>query len=291
MKKINVKSLIVMILALAMILCLAACGKPDETTAPTDTTEPAETDPVVIDPPETDPVEVDPPAVTDPVETEPVETDPTETDPKYDPIETDSPATEPVETEPKETEAPETTKKPEETLSPSAGGDHEHIYRSQILNPPSCESEGEEAMVCSYCGDAKDSTPIEALGHTPVSVEADIISFTHHTALVSACEKCGQIFHIDEYLEEHNFKSVERVADKNTDGGYIAYGYEVFACEDETCRYTLYVGSNASDGHYYVPDEGSGKMHCMFCGPEQTAPEDWEHNGNPNAGPRYYAGE
>ena len=283
MKKFEVKSLTVILLALAMVLSLAACGKPDETTVPSDLTGPVETDPAVIDPPETDP-----PVVTDPMETDPPEvTDPTETDPKYDPIETDPPVTVPIETEPVETDAPDdTTKKPEETLSPSAGGDHEHIYRSQILLPPSCESEGEEAMVCSYCGDAKEHKPIEATGHNTTLVEADVVSLTHHTAMVAYCPSCNQVFYIDEYLEEHAFTSVEVVKDKETDGDYMAYGYEIFVCDEENCGYTLYVGSNASDGHYYIADEGSGKMYCR-CG--RRAPDDVKYNDNPNAGPRIFA--
>lgn len=286
MKKFEVKSLVVMLLALAMVLSLAACGKPDETTAPSDETDPVVTDPVETDPPETDPVEVDPPVVTDPAETDPPEdSDPEETDPKYDPIETDPPVTEPIETEPKETDAPETTEKPEETLSPSAGGDHEHVYRSQILLPPGCISEGEEAMVCSYCGDQKDNTPIEAIGHSYEYKEAVIISPTHHTAMVSICGNCGELHGIQRLLEKHTFTSEAVVKDYISDGRYTVFGGEELKCE---CGYRLYVASNASDGHCYEVEEGSGKLRCR-CGQYYVPSDDVTLNNNPNAGPQVFA--
>lgn len=281
MKKIEVKSLLAMLLALTMLLSFAACGKPDETTVPSDSTDTAETDPVEIIPPETDPSED-----TDPVETDPpIVTDPAETDPKYDPIETEPPVTDPIETD------PVVTDEPEETLPPSAGGDHEHIYRREIVVYPSCLSDGVEAMVCSYCGHAKDHKPIDGAGHSAAVVEAAIVSFTHHTAMVGQCQICEKILYVDEYLEEHTFISEEVVADEVTDGGYVAFGYEIFVCEGEvsagqTCGYTLYVNSNASDGHCYIADEESGQMVCR-CGKIATA--DVKYNQNPNAGVQIFA--
>ena len=300
MKKIQVRTLLVMLLALAMVLSFAACGrKPGETTAPSDLTEPVVTEPTVTQPPETEP------SVTAPIETEPVEMEPPETEP----LETEPPETEPVETEPlcehkfynnpkhqiptcKAEGYDEFTcklcgEKVQKNFKPIVG----HLYVREIVEYASCTEDGKEAMVCTYCGDVKETMTVEAYGHSTVLVEALVVSFTHHKALIEQCKRCNQLFEIRDYIEEHSFKSVEVVEDKETDGGYTAYGYEVFVCDDEVCRYTLYVGSNASDGHYYVADEGSGKMHCMFCGPEHLAPENIKYNDNPNAGPRYYAGE
>ena len=289
MKKFEVKSLIVMLLALAMVLALAACGKPAETTAPSDVTDPVVTDPTETDPPETDPTEIDP-VVTDPAQTDPVETNPPETDPKYDPIVTDPvvtdpPATEPVETtKPEETtKAPETTKKPEETLSPSAGGEHECLYTKQIVSNPGCVSDGESAMVCSYCGDAKDYEVIPALGHAYVEQEMLIVSPTHHEAKVAYCDRCKSVHGIIEYTNAHEFHSATVVADYVTDAGYIVFGGEELECE---CGYALYIASNATDGHCYEAEEGSGKMVCR-CG--KAAPADVVYNNNPNAGPQIFA--
>jgi hypothetical protein len=55
MKKFEVRSLLALLLAMAMMFALVACGG-DENTLPPDTVE---TDPVVTDPVETDPVEPD----------------------------------------------------------------------------------------------------------------------------------------------------------------------------------------------------------------------------------------
>ena len=278
MKKFEVKSLVVMLLALAMILSLAACGKPDDTTAPSDLTDPVDTepmdtdpmdtDPVDTDPVETDPVETDPvetdPVETDPVETDPVETDPVETDPKYDPIETDPVVTDPVETDPVVTE-------------------HIHNYKKTILAYPDCENAGEEAMVCE-CGHTRQYKSLEALGHNTLWAKGGSYTLTHH-ATVSYCGRCGEIFGTSGE-EAHNFVSQKCVADKKLADGSIVYGYEIFVCDG--CGYTRYVGSNASDGHYYAADEGSGKMVCD-CG--KRADADVSYNKNPNAGPQIFAAE
>ena len=196
--------------------------------------------------------------------------------------------TEPT-TAPGTTKAPETTKKEEETQSPQSGGDHEHVYRSQILVYPGCESEGEMAMVCLYCGDAKDREVIEATGHTYNSVLVDIDSPVYHTANVGVCSVCKEVLGFEEYVDEHTFVSKELVPCVDTAGGYTDYGYEIFVCSDPNCGYTLYVGANAADGHYYVADEGSGKLYCR-CG--KRAPDDVKMiNDNPNAGQQIFAAD
>ena len=93
MKKIEVRSLLALLLAAIMVFAMVACGGADDTLPVDDDT----TDPVVTDPPATDPVETDPPA-TDPVVTDPPATDPVVTDPPAtDPVVTDPPVTEPSE--------------------------------------------------------------------------------------------------------------------------------------------------------------------------------------------------
>lgn len=270
MKNFEVKSLLVMLLALAMVLTLAACTRGngnDDTTVPEDDV----TEPTVIDPTVTDPPETDPPEVTNPPETDPVVTsDPDETDPpKHDPIETDPPATEPVETDPPETEPAET--------------ECAHSYVEEVTVKPNCVSEGEEAMVCSKCGDKKDAKVLEAVEHTFVVVEKEIVSLTHHKAIVCCCDRCGYVDEIRELTEAHDFKSSLVVADCSTAGKAYVYGYEVLSCNG--CDYEITVNSNASDGHCYTPDEGSGKLFCA-CG--KAADKDTVWNGNKNAGPQLF---
>ena len=83
----------ILVLLLAMLMLLAACGGSEpgnipETTitdAPDTSVDPVETDPVITEPTETEPAETIPaetePAETEPVETEPAETEPVETEP------------------------------------------------------------------------------------------------------------------------------------------------------------------------------------------------------------------
>lgn len=299
MKKNEIKSLIVILLALALAVSLIACGrKPKETTVPSDLTEPVETEPTVTEPPETEP------PVTAPVATEPPATEPVETEP----VETEPPETEPVETEPLCEHKFYKNPKHQIPTCQAEGYDEytckicgekvkmdfkpivDHLYVREILEYASCTSGGKEAMVCTYCGDVKETMDVEAYGHRTAIVEANIVSLTHHTAKISRCEECSQIFDIKEYLEKHNFTLADRVVDKVSDGGYTAYGYEIFVCDGENCDYTLYVSANASDGHYYVADEGSGKMYCMYCGPDHLAPANVEYNDNPNPGPQMFSG-
>ncbi len=260
-----------MLLALAMIFSLAACRRGvDDTTAQGDDT----TEPTVVDPTVTDPPEIDPPEVTTPPETDPVDPGSEETDPKYDPIETDPPETKPVETDPVETEPVET--EPSET-------DCAHFYTLQITVYPSCTAEGEEAMVCSICGDRKDAKVLEIAGHDYSEVEREIVTLTHHKAIVVCCGGCGHMAGVAEFTEAHDLRSSVVVPDDTTAGNTYLYGYEVFACGG--CDYEITVGANATDGHYYTADEGSGKFVCM-CG--KTATDETVFNGNENAGPQLF---
>lgn len=272
MKKFEVKSLLVMLLALAMVFSLAACKRGvDDTTAPgDDTTEPTVIDPIVTDPPETDP-----PEVTNPPETDPIDPGSEETDPKYDPIETDPPETKPAETDPPETTKPVETE-PVETQCT-------HSYVAQVTHYPTCVTEGEEAMVCTKCGDRKDVKPIETVGHNFYEKECEIVSLTHHKAIVLCCDVCGRTSTIKELTEEHDFKSTVVVPDYTTAGKAYVYGYEVLSCKG--CDYQITVGANATDGHYYTPDEGSGKLVCA-CGAAAT--DKTVMNGNKNAGPQLF---
>ena len=256
-----------MLLALVMVFSLAACKRGvDDTTAPgDDATEPTVIDPIVTDPPETDP-----PEVTTPPETDPVDPGSEETDPKYDPIDTDPPETKPVETDPPETKPVET--EPAET-------ECNHFYMPQITVQPSCAAEGEEAMVCSICGDRKDAKVLEMAGHNYFEVEREIVSLTHHKAIVVYCGRCGHVAGVKELTEAHDLQSSVVVPDGTTAGNAYVFGYEVFACNG--CDYEITVGANAKDGHYYTPDEGSGKLVCM-CGAAAT--NETAFNGNPNAG-------
>lgn len=266
MKNFEVKSLLVMLLTLAMVFSLAACRRGvDDTTAQGDDT----TEPTVVDPTVTDPPEIDPPEVTTPPETDPVDPGSEETDPKYDPIETDPPETKPVETDPIETEPSET--------------DCAHFYTLQITVYPSCTAEGEEAMVCSICGDKKDAKVLEAAGHLFLEEEREMPSLTHHKAIVKYCGKCGHLSSIVKLTEKHDLESFLVVEDYTTDGNAYVFGYEVFACGG--CDYEITVGANATDGHCYTVDEGSGKLVCM-CG--KTATDETVFNGNENAGPQLF---
>ena len=101
--------------------------------------------------------------------------------------------------------------------------------------------------------------------------------------MVSICGNCGVIHGVESLLEKHTFTSEAVVKDYISDGGYTVFGGEELKCE---CGYRLYVESNASDGHCYEAEEGSGKLRCR-CG--QYAPADVALNNNPNAGPQVFA--
>jgi hypothetical protein len=296
MKKFEVRSLLALLLAMAMMFALVACGG-DENTLPPDTVE---TDPVVTDPVETDPPETDPPE-TDPVVTDPVETEgPEETDPKYDPIETDPPETDPVVTEPVETEPPHVhdfkktssvaatcqnegyteyackcgeTKK--DDIKPKSG----HVYTTQIISYASCTDEGESADVCVYCGDKKNVEKTPATGCMTVYRVGDIVSLTHHTGEILQCKDCGRVESVTP-LEAHSFTCKLRVPDKVAESGDVAYGYEVLVCD---CGYEKVVSANVAEGHFFTADEGSGKYVCE-CG--ETLKGDFKdaYNGNADAG-------
>ena len=300
MKKLEVRSILALLLAALMAFSLVACGGGNDTLPPeTSDTEPVETDPPVIDPVETDPVETDP-IVTDPVETDPPTTEePDETDPKYDPIETDPPVTEPVETEPVETEPPHThefkktssvaatcqndgyteyTCSCGETKKDNVKPKTDHVYQWQVVTYASCTDDGERVEVCIYCG-ATGQTEVEtASGHSSETRLIEIGSVTHHTALASVCKKCGEIDKVTPY-GEHKLVLTIRVADENSGNGIPTYGYELYECE---CGYTVKIGANHKDGHFYYVDEGSGKYVCD-CG-STVADLMNGYNGNVNAG-------
>ena len=301
MKMFKAKSLVALLLAFVMLISLAACRKRgDKTTDPVDDTD----EPTVIEP-----VVTEPPEETTPPETVPIETEPSETTLTS----TQSPVTEPFETELVETEPVETAPLCEHKFYPNtkrviptcqAEGYTEytckicnekvkkdfkpivdHLYVKQIITYPSCSCEGEEATVCTYCGEVKEQTVLDAIGHSTEYVEVRMVSPVYHTARIARCMRCSEIFYVDEYLEEHEFESQKVVEDTPTIGDYTDYGYEIFKCKGEDCDYTFYVSSNASDGHYYTADEGSGKMVCR-CG--KQAPIDVKYNDNPNAGPKIF---
>ncbi len=303
MKKLEVRSILTLLLVAIMAFSLVACGGGKDTlppdTDPVDpvVTDPTDTDPVVTDPPVTDPIEPDP-IVTDPVVTEEPE-DPDETDPKYDPIvtepvETDPPVTEPVETEPPHTHNFKKTS----TVAPTCQADGyteyacecgetkkdnvkpktDHVYTWQVITYASCGQDGESAEVCIYCG-AKGQTVIDfATGHNSEMRLIEIGSATHHTAIANVCTRCGEISAIEPY-EKHELALTVRVPDENTGNGAPTYGYELYECE---CGYSVKVASNHKDGHYYYVDEGSGKYVCD-CG-SVIADLNAVHNGNTDAG-------
>ena len=167
MKKFEVRSLLALLLALVMVFAMASCGSTDDTLPPDSGTDPVETEPT-----ETDPVETEP-AVTEPVETEPVETEPVETEPaETEPAETEPVETEPVETEPvvvgcehdygtgkkvnatcqEEGYTEYTCKKCGETKKEDVVGKVDHLYMTTIITYAHCDSDGEVAKRCSFCG-------------------------------------------------------------------------------------------------------------------------------------------
>ena len=303
MKKFEVRSLLALILALVMVLAMTACagGTDEPASEPVATdpveTDPTETDPIETDPTETDPVETDPPEVVDPVDTD----DPDETDPKYDPIETDPIVTDPVETDPPETEPAHThnyvkgntvaatcqqegyteytcscgdTKK--EDIKPKT----DHSYKQTILSYASCTVDGEVVLSCIHCGTVNSVIEVTpATGHTYAKTEVEVVSPTHHKAIVERCE-CGEMLDSIEFTEEHTFVLDARVADIVAPSGDTEYGCEIYKCD---CGYVKVVSANHPDGHYYYVDEGSGKYVCD-CGEPLTEDFAEVYNGNKNAG-------
>ena len=307
MKKLEVRSLLALLLAMMMVLALVACGNADDTLPP----ESGDTDPAVTEPTETDPIETEP-AETDPVETDPPATEPAETDPPAtEPVETDPPATEPVETKPAETEPDETecahkygsgktvipTCKTEgyteytctkcgEVKTENTKPKVDHLYVNTVISYVSCTVDGETADVCSYCGDTKNKQVTPAYGHFGTAKIVDAQSFTHHKMELMSCSSCGLVYSAKGVMgEEHDFTLIEKVADQTTEGGYIEYGYEVYECD---CGYVLKISSNHADGHYYEVDAATGKYACK-CGNILTGELKDVHNGNLEAGPVVFA--
>lgn len=298
MKKFEVRSLLALLMAAAMLFALVACDGGSETLPPDSSDE--ATEPVEVEPTETDPVE------TEPAETEAPETEPTVTEPATtEPAATEPATTEPVETEPKETEAEETEcahkygagkkviptcqaegyteytcTKCGETKKEDTMPKVDHLYVNVTLVATTCTEDGKTAEQCTYCGNTKNEQTVPAYGHVESLEILDSPTLTHHKVQVAICKFCSFNHEpVGVKGEEHVFTFVERVADQEDHTGLVEFGYELYKCDE--CGYLLKVSSNHADGHYFEARSTDGKLACK-CG---AVIGTHTHNGNKNEGP------
>ena len=200
------KKVIAVIFALALILCLAACGNdvPAEETQPkttvSDATKPEVTQPEVTEPETTEP-EFTEPEVTEPDVTEPEVTEPEVTDP---------PATE----------------KP-----------HTHSYTS-TTEKATCDKDGRKVFTCE-CGDSYTEI-ITKLGHSytdkvtaPTCTEK---GYTTHT-----CTRCDHSYK-DNYKDATNHSYASKVT---TAANCTKEGVKTFTCSKCASKYTESIAKTA----------------------------------------------